>query len=225
MGETKSHYDVLGVAIDATFDQIREAYRRLVKTHHPDRGGDPEEFVLISEAYTVLKDPETRKEYDVFGAEVKFDVKFFHETVIKSLAEMLEALLKNCIARRVSVDQVDFMGMIRDHAATVLVKTENDYAAIEHEIAELRKLLKRITRKGEEKNVFAEIIQGNIDAKIGPLAQASFARKVARRVNEEAQQYEDNNEFLRTMQAARYPGHAGSSTAGTSAFFPNFYRP
>ena len=63
----RSHYSVLGVKADATPDEIRRAYRRLSKTHHPDVSGDPDSaarFREVNEAYRVLTDPERRSEYD-----------------------------------------------------------------------------------------------------------------------------------------------------------------
>jgi DnaJ family protein A protein 2 len=42
---------VLGLKARATRDQIVSAYRRLAMQHHPDRGGDPEEFIKVTDAY------------------------------------------------------------------------------------------------------------------------------------------------------------------------------
>ena len=44
-------WEVLGVAINASEDQVKEAYRILVKKHHPDAGGDSEFFLRVQEAY------------------------------------------------------------------------------------------------------------------------------------------------------------------------------
>ncbi len=64
----RDHYKVLGVEPDASQDEIRKAYRRLAKEHHPDRQGGSkaaeERFKEIAEAYGVLGDPEKRKQYD-----------------------------------------------------------------------------------------------------------------------------------------------------------------
>lgn len=64
----KDYYKVLGVSEDASQDDIRKAYRRLAKEHHPDRHGGSksaeEKFKQISEAYEVLGDPEKRQQYD-----------------------------------------------------------------------------------------------------------------------------------------------------------------
>ncbi|MBN1614349.1 MAG: DnaJ domain-containing protein [Deltaproteobacteria bacterium] len=61
----KSYYAILGVAASASSDEIRSAYRRLVKEFHPDhfRGGSGA-FLQIQEAYSVLGDAYKRREYE-----------------------------------------------------------------------------------------------------------------------------------------------------------------
>src|SRR6058998_2068566 len=71
MAKTADYYQLLGVPRNATPDQIRSAYRKLAKQHHPDVGEAPdgaERFKQISEAYEVLSDPERRQRYDMFGS-------------------------------------------------------------------------------------------------------------------------------------------------------------
>lgn len=59
------YYSILGVAKTASSDEIKTAYRKLAKEHHPDRtGGDDSQFKKINEAYDTLKDPQRRQIYD-----------------------------------------------------------------------------------------------------------------------------------------------------------------
>jgi curved DNA-binding protein len=58
------HYQTLGVAKNATPDDIKKAYRRLASIHHPDKGGDTAMFQKVEEAYRVLSDPQQRQAYD-----------------------------------------------------------------------------------------------------------------------------------------------------------------
>ena len=63
-------YEVLGIARDASEDDIKKAYRKLARQYHPDHNkevGAQERFVEIQEAYDTLSDPEKRKMYDRFG--------------------------------------------------------------------------------------------------------------------------------------------------------------
>lgn len=64
----KDYYKVLGVAKTATSDEIKKAYRKLARTHHPDKNmsdkKSEEKFKSISEAYDVLSNADRRKEYD-----------------------------------------------------------------------------------------------------------------------------------------------------------------
>ncbi len=65
----KDYYEVLGIKKDASADEIKKAFRKLAQQLHPDKpGGDEKKFKEINEAYTVLSNPEKRKQYDTFGS-------------------------------------------------------------------------------------------------------------------------------------------------------------
>jgi molecular chaperone DnaJ len=68
----RDYYEVLGVGRTATTDEIKSAYRKLARQHHPDLNKDDpkaaeERFKELSEAYEVLVDPEKRQRYDELG--------------------------------------------------------------------------------------------------------------------------------------------------------------
>lgn len=72
MAQKEDYYKTLGVSRTASADDIRKAYRRLARKHHPDvNPGDKsaeEKFKKISEANDVLSDPKKREVYDKFGS-------------------------------------------------------------------------------------------------------------------------------------------------------------
>jgi len=69
----RDHYGVLGLDRDASPTEVKAAYRRLARQHHPDANqGDlaaEAEFKAVAAAYKVLSDPEGRRHYDRFGHE------------------------------------------------------------------------------------------------------------------------------------------------------------
>ena len=69
MSSKKDFYEILGVKKDATKDEIRKAYKKLALKWHPDKNPEnkkeaEEKFKEIAEAYSVLSDPDKKKEYD-----------------------------------------------------------------------------------------------------------------------------------------------------------------
>lgn len=62
-------YETLEISRDADPKEIKKAYKRLSRVHHPDRGGDAEKFKEINEANEILSDPAKRKIYDKCGLE------------------------------------------------------------------------------------------------------------------------------------------------------------
>ncbi len=68
----KDYYATLGVPKTATEKELKQAYRKLARKHHPDVNPDDKsaesKFKEINEAYEVLGDPDKRKKYDELGA-------------------------------------------------------------------------------------------------------------------------------------------------------------
>src|ERR1700704_1909839 len=70
-GKAKDYYEVLGIKRGASDDEIKKAYRKLVRKFHPDLNpGDEtaeEQFKQLQEAYDVLSEAENRRLYDQYG--------------------------------------------------------------------------------------------------------------------------------------------------------------
>jgi curved DNA-binding protein len=73
----RDYYEILGVTREAKPDEIKRAYRKAARKHHPDvakpadRAQAEEEIKLVNEAYEVLRDPKKRARYDALGANWK----------------------------------------------------------------------------------------------------------------------------------------------------------
>jgi len=101
--EMKNYYEILGVPEDAGYDEVRAVYRRLAFEFHPDRNSDPaaqEYFQKVIEAFSVLSDSESRREYDA--------ILFSDSSLItSSISSTLSAdELYDSIAQQVSDDRV-----------------------------------------------------------------------------------------------------------------------
>ena len=76
----KDYYNILGVSRNSTENEIKQAYRKLARQHHPDvNPGDKsaeERFKQINEAYEVLSDKEKRQKYDKYGDQWQYADQF-----------------------------------------------------------------------------------------------------------------------------------------------------
>lgn len=76
----KDYYETLGVSRSATDEEVKKAFRRLAREHHPDvakdKKGSEERFKDINEAYEVLGDPENRRKYDALGSDFRAGTDF-----------------------------------------------------------------------------------------------------------------------------------------------------
>lgn len=83
-----NYYELLEIESTATNSQIKAAYRKKAKEHHPDHGGDPEVFKEIQAAYECLSSPEEREFYDRTGAAKGSDL-------MNKIASMIREVLNN----------------------------------------------------------------------------------------------------------------------------------
>lgn len=73
--DSEDYYELLGVSRSATVKEIRKAFKKLAVKYHPDKNKNDTQadakFIKMATAYETLKDPETRKSYDLFGETLK----------------------------------------------------------------------------------------------------------------------------------------------------------
>jgi curved DNA-binding protein CbpA len=107
-------YDVLGVARDAAAPDVRAAYRRLAKEHHPDHEGDAARFREVQAAYDVLSDPARRDRYDRTGETDEPRVVPPHAAFLETVHPFLVGVVLGMARGGLSPDRVDVLHLVRD---------------------------------------------------------------------------------------------------------------
>ncbi len=89
---SENYYEVLGVAKNATQEEIKSAYRKAALKYHPDKNPDNKEaedmFKKASEAYSVLGDPQKRSEYDTYGRVGGFQGVNFESDIFEDFTDL-----------------------------------------------------------------------------------------------------------------------------------------
>jgi curved DNA-binding protein len=127
-------YTILGVAKNATADEIKRAFKKKAMEHHPDRGGDEETFKKINEAYAILSDKTRKHDYDNPG----FD--FRHTPNPNGFYNVFDEFVRNQQQRRTAIIRVtlhiDLKTAAMGGEKLVSLQTHDGYRAVEIEIPE-----------------------------------------------------------------------------------------
>ncbi|MQW85526.1 J domain-containing protein [Sinorhizobium saheli] len=135
-------YVLLGIERDADERAIRTAYRRAVKTAHPDRGGDADQFGKLQAAYDLLKDPVRRKVFDDTG----YDPELADPKDLKGLM-MLETLVNEFILDEREPGSFDPVAAMRRKLSDDIVKNRFHILELERHRSRVRKHLDRLGRR------------------------------------------------------------------------------
>lgn len=158
-------YELLGVGRAAATAEIKLAYRRKVQVAHPDRGGDPELFILVVRAFGLLSDPDARRLFDETGLVDDEAVNGYRREVATILADMFDAAVETAIATRLKLGSVDFIAQMSAAVTTGLQDAQHVLARIDDEIIALQELRTRIRRTDADRNLFAERLDTQVRAK------------------------------------------------------------
>jgi curved DNA-binding protein CbpA len=169
-------YATLGVDRMAGAASIKSAYRLQVQSAHPDRGGDPERFMLVVKAFGLLSDPEARRLYDETGDVDEDAVRNFRRDVAKVLADMFDAAVASAVATGLDLGKVDFVREMTAAVTTGLTDARLSLGRTDRDIAALAALGQRIRRDGDGPNLFAERLDSQLTAKA--TEQQSARRRV-----------------------------------------------
>lgn len=158
-------YAVLGVARAASSGAIKAAYRKRVRHAHPDRGGDPEDFIVIVRAFGLLSDPEMRRIFDETGIVDIESIKNYRHDVTAVLADMFDAAVQSAVAAGLKLTQVDFIELMGSAVAKGKADAGAQSRRIESEIDSLKALTRRIKRNDNNENLFVERLNAQVKTK------------------------------------------------------------
>lgn len=151
-------YETLGVEKDADEDTIKKAYRGKAKAHHPDAGGEREEFEKVSRAYMVLSNPKARQRYDETG-EIKTDkLNDDQQRAWAIISQFLESLVE----AETFTFQTDAVAMFRDMTKDITAKFTHERTQCTRKIEKTEQLLKRFKRKTEGYDLIEDVYKRRI---------------------------------------------------------------
>lgn len=177
------YYNILNINKDASLSEIKVSYRNLAKKHHPDKNKDNSDFWKINEAYTILSDPISRKEYDN-----KFvDTNIFQNINIQNLfsnSNNLESALLNDFIFN-NIDTISNLS-INDMKNNMTSYFKDNFGKLRQKYkldkSFLLKIIQNIVFTKEEAKVAPENIQYTINVTLDQIFQKKIKKlKVGRR--------------------------------------------
>ena len=130
-------YAALDLPRDAPQEDIHPAYRRAAKRAHPDAGGTPEEFQAVTQAMSVLSDPERRKRYDETGDPGADTVDNAFANAMQFVSAALDAVLNELVQTGRDPLQEAYL------LTRVLKRLNNDVGSCEAALTKIRTALGR----------------------------------------------------------------------------------
>jgi len=149
-------YDDLGLLPDCTPAEIKHQYRILAHQHHPDRGGDEEQFKRIKLAYEILSDPVKRAHYDSTGE--NFDEVDVNNEVITRLSNMIAQF-----TQQINPEIDDLILKMKVDIQQAQHQTHNAIILCNSMIQKLNVIAQKIKLKKEGENLLRSFVESRIN--------------------------------------------------------------
>jgi len=149
-----SLYEILGVAPDATGEQLKIAFRQKAAKLHPDRaGGDTAKFQKVRAAYAVLKSPVTRKAYDETGDVGGMDLM---ESARAELFSLTRQVMQQASVSQ-DVTRLDICSLLVREIKKTQDEVRGNLSQTQQVIGQYEIIAKRFKRKGGGDNLLASL--------------------------------------------------------------------
>lgn len=194
------HYATLGVATDASVDDIKRAYRRAARHAHPDRGGSHERMQALNEAKDVLTDPARRARYDAG-----------EDGLATPEEEEARAFIRKLFAEAVDINKQDPVEGVREALDYGRTSSITNAAMLRRSISRLESQRNRVKAK-TERNVYLEVIESRIASAKADIAALERTERTASMALEIlAAEYERGPGAERSQRT--YPDHPRNTLA------------
>lgn len=205
-----SLYDLLGVEPTASAYELRAAYRRRAKEFHPDRNpGNPaaaDLFARLASAYATLRDPALRAEYDRTGNFSEPSAAEIQRNTAKLMRDVLDSIIQS--AER-PISEIDVVKRMKSLLREGLAKIRDLKVTEERFIRDYEVLLKRIKRKDEKENVFADLITEKLILRRKQAKILQTELEYGDRALTECELYESLPDIIRSVQMGMYAASEG----------------
>lgn len=178
-------YAALGIARDASQEEIKAAYRRAARAAHPDReGGSTAQMQSVNQAFEVLSDPERRKHYDETG----------NTTPQATLEERAAQGLRMMLTEALEQSDVGVVEFVIASAERTIISLTSIKVNAEAKIARLEKRRSKIRFKGKGVDVVALLIDAQIVQARTSISEAAAALEMVKTVRRLIDEYEEDFE-------------------------------
>lgn len=211
-------YEALGVKRDATKAEIRSAYRKAAKKAHPDVGGSPEAFELITLAADCLGDDERRRRYDETGEATRPQANSREARVMETAMSAVNVVMQQVMASPVSPEQIDILKNAIDALVNGAKQAKEQMRQAEQQAEKWEKAAKRVHAKSGKKNRVAPMLT----ATAAQLRQQAAANREQKEIIEGAIDLLKEHEFEVARMEPAWP-ISGGGTGDSKPFVDPFY--
>lgn len=176
----KDLYNLLEIDKNASKEEIKKAYREKAKTHHPDNKGDPNKFIEIALAYSVLTDEKKRAYYDKTG---KINVNTKDEKSKAAYSRLCQLFLIIIDKQDDQIFRVDVVGLLRKSIFNHMKKGKELLRNFEQKGKYLEKIKRRIKCKKNKVNIFDAMIEDKLKNCNFMISQGKFDLEVFAEMN------------------------------------------
>ena len=194
-------YAVLDLPRSASVASIKAAYRTRARMTHPDRGGEPAEFMVVVKAFGVLSDPAARRLFDETGRVDEDGARSHRQGVATILAEMFDTAVSTALSLGLPLQRVNFVEQMANAVRKQSAEAASGYRRLETDLAALKALRTRIRRRDGQPNIFVQRLDEQVQNKTQELVDAAQRQALLETALTELSNYDSEVELFSALEA------------------------